>query len=43
MCFDIKYDNAEIINESEKDNNELYEKLVKIKQDNDENDKYRNE
>ena len=32
------YDNANIINESEKDNNELYEKLVKIKQDNDEND-----
>ena len=32
------YDNADIINESEKDNNELYEKLVKIKQDNDEND-----
>jgi hypothetical protein len=33
------YDNADIINESEKDNSELYEKLIKIKQDNDENDK----
>ena len=32
------YDNADIINESEKDNNEIYEKLIKIKQDNDEND-----
>jgi len=32
------YENADIINESEKDNNEIYEKLIKIKQDNDEND-----
>ena len=32
------YDNADIINASEKDNNEIYEKLIKIKQDNDEND-----
>ena len=32
------YDNIDIINESEKDNNELYEKLVKIKQDNEENE-----
>ena len=32
------YDNVDIISESQKDNNEVYEKLVKIKQDNEEQD-----
>ena len=32
------YDNVDIINEAQKDNNEVYEKLVKIKQDNEEQD-----